>query len=44
VERGIAMVLKVVGLSPTGRLNRFLSRAAFWFLESRARRLAAANA
>lgn len=44
VERGIAMVLKVVGLSPTGRLNRLLTRAAFWFLESRARRLAAANA
>lgn len=44
VERGIAMVLKAVGLNPTGRLNRMLSRIAFWFLESRARRLAAANA
>jgi rubrerythrin len=44
VERGIAMVLKVVGLSPTGRLNRLLSGIAFRFLESRARRLAAANA
>ena len=44
VERGIAMVLKTIGLHPTGWLNRLLSRTAFWFLESRARRLAAANA
>lgn len=44
VERGIAMVLKAVGLTPTGRLNRLLTHIAVWFLQSRARRLAAANA
>ena len=43
VERGIAMVLKAAGLNPTGRLNRFLSYAACWFLRFRAARLNAAS-
>jgi rubrerythrin len=40
VDRGIAMVLKAAGLNPTGRLNRFLSGAAYRFLRFRAGRLA----
>jgi rubrerythrin len=44
VERGIAMALKASGLNPTGRLNRFLTGIACWFLQFRARRLAALNA
>lgn len=44
VERAMAMVLKATGLNPTGWLNRFLTRLGYWFLTSRARRLAAANA
>jgi rubrerythrin len=44
VERAMAMVLKATGLKPTGALNRFLTRLGCWFLASRARRLAAANA
>lgn len=44
VERGIAMALKASGLTPTGRLNRWLTAFACWFLQFRARRLAAVNA
>lgn len=44
VERAMAMVLKATGLNPTGFLNRLLTRFAYWFLSSRARRLAAINA
>ncbi len=44
VERVIAMLFKIVGLKPHGRLNRFLSRFAYRFMQSRARRLAAAGA
>ncbi|HEY4164099.1 MAG TPA: ferritin-like domain-containing protein [Dongiaceae bacterium] len=39
VERGIAMVLKAIGLSPTGRLSRWLANFAFRFLRFRADRL-----
>lgn len=44
VERGIAMALKASGLFPTGRLNRWLTALACWFMRFRARRLAAINA
>ena len=44
VERAMAMVLKATGLNPTGRLNRLMTGLGYWFLTSRARRLAAANA
>jgi rubrerythrin len=44
VERGMAMALKAAGLKANGRLHGFLSRLGFWFLSSRGRRLAAANA
>ena len=44
VERGIAMALKASGLSPTGRLNRWLTGLACWFLQFRVRRLDAINA
>jgi rubrerythrin len=43
VERGMSMVLKAVGLTPNGRLNRVLSRAAAWFLRYRSQRLARAG-
>ena len=42
VERGIAMTFKAAGLNPQGRLARLASRAAYRFLKSRQRRLAAA--
>jgi rubrerythrin len=44
VERGIAMALKASGLNPTGHLNKLLTGLACWFLQLRARRLAALNA
>ncbi len=44
VERGIAMALKATGLAPTGRLNRWLTGLACWFLRFRVRRLDAINA
>lgn len=44
VERGIAMALKATGLAPTGRLHRWLTGIACWFLQFRARRLDAINA
>src|SRR5688572_14089993 len=44
VERGIAMALKASGLSPTGRLNRWLTALACWFMQFRLRRLHAINA
>lgn len=44
VERGIAMALKASGLAPTGMLNRCLTGLACWFLQVRARRLAALDA
>jgi rubrerythrin len=44
VERGIAMALKATGLAPTGRLNRWLTALACWFMRFRIRRLNAINA
>ncbi len=44
VERGMAMVLKAVGLNPTGRLNAVLSRIAYRFMRARAARIARAGA
>jgi rubrerythrin len=32
VQRGMAMVLKAVGLRPQGRLNGLMTRAGLWFL------------
>ncbi|HKP22226.1 MAG TPA: ferritin-like domain-containing protein [Dongiaceae bacterium] len=44
IERGIAMVLKATGLTPNGRLSRWLTTLACWFMQVRVRRLVAANA
>ena len=44
IERGIAMALKATGLTPSGRLNRWLTALACWFMQVRVRRLTAANA
>lgn len=40
VERGMAMVFKAVGISPTGPVSRLTTRAAWWLMRSRAARLA----
>lgn len=39
VERGIAMVLKAVGLTPNGRLNRLATDLGWWFMRRRVARL-----
>ena len=44
VERGMAMVLKAVGLRPNGRLNRVATGIAWWGLQRRAASLARAAA
>ncbi len=44
VERAVAMALKAAGLSPNGRLNRWLTGIGCWFLAGRSRRLAASGA
>jgi rubrerythrin len=44
IERGIAMALKATGLTPNGRLNRWLTAIACWLMQVRIRRLTAANA
>jgi hypothetical protein len=44
VQRGIAMVLKAVGLQPQGRLNDLLTRAGLWFLRRSASKYAAQGA
>src|SRR5262245_30193976 len=44
IERGIAMVLKATGLTPNGKLSRWLTAAACWFMQVRVRRLVAADA
>ena len=44
VERGIAMLLKAVGLTPNGRLARAASRLAWHFMRYRAARLQKAAA
>ena len=40
VQRAMAMMLKAIGLSPTGRLNGWMTRAGLWFLRYRATKLA----
>ena len=40
VERGVAMLLKAIGLTPNGRLGRLLSRLAWHVMQARASRLA----
>ncbi len=40
VERGIAMILKAVGLKPNGRLNRLAAGLAWWAMQRRVERLA----
>jgi hypothetical protein len=44
VERIGAMLLKIVGLRPHGRLNRLLAKAGYRFLQRRAKSLAKQNA
>jgi hypothetical protein len=44
VERGVAMIMKAVGLAPHGRIARGASRLAWGALRRRARRLARAAA
>ena len=39
IERGIAMVLKAVGLTANGRLNALMTRAGLWFLRSQRRQV-----
>ena len=41
VQRGIAMILKAIGLEPQGRLNALMTRASLWFIRRRSARLAA---
>ena len=40
VERGVAMLLKAIGLTPNGRLGLLLSRLAWYLMHARAARLA----
>ena len=42
LERAMAMIFKAVGLNPTGRLSRTVTRGATWFMERRTQRLAKA--
>ncbi|HVA13254.1 MAG TPA: ferritin-like domain-containing protein [Stellaceae bacterium] len=42
VERGIAMVLKAVGLTPNGRVSRVATKLAWWGMQRRVARLARA--
>lgn len=44
VERICAMLFKIVGLRPHGRLNRFLGRQGYLFMQKTSRRLAALGA
>jgi hypothetical protein len=39
VARGMAMIFKAIGLDPQGRLHRLASRAAWWLMATRTRRL-----
>src|SRR5579864_4458637 len=39
VERGMAMILKAVGLTPNGRLNRLATNLSWWFMRHRVARL-----
>jgi hypothetical protein len=42
VERGMAMILKAVGLTPNGRLGAWAARIAWWRIARKAQRLARA--
>jgi rubrerythrin len=44
IERGIAMVMKAIGLSAQGRLHGWLSRLAGWIMRTRVASLARTNA
>ncbi len=44
VERGLRMALKAVDVNPRGRFGRLITRAAWWFIQTRAHRLASAGA
>ena len=44
MQRGIAMVLKAIGLQPQGRLNDLLTRLGLWFLRHSANRAATQGA
>jgi len=44
IDRGIAMVMKAVGLSPQGRLHAWLSRFAAWLMRARVAALVRAGA
>lgn len=39
IDRAVAMTMKAAGLAPQGRISRYGSRAAFWFLDRRRRRM-----
>lgn len=39
IHRGMAMIFKVVGLDPQGRLHRWASKLVWWLMGSRLRRL-----
>jgi rubrerythrin len=39
LDRGMAMIFKAVGLSPQSRLLRFASKAAWWLMDSRRKKL-----
>ncbi len=41
VRHGLIMALKAVDLNPWGLIGRALTRAAWWFVQTRARRPAA---
>jgi rubrerythrin len=41
IERGVAMALKAVGLTPNGRMHRLATRLAWGFIRRRAARMAA---
>ena len=42
LERAMSMIFKAVGLNPTGRLSRTMTRGASWIMERRTQRLARA--
>ena len=42
LERAITMIFKAVGLNPTGRVSRTITRSASWLMERRTQRLARA--
>jgi rubrerythrin len=44
IERGIGMILKAIGLTPTGRLNAILTRSIMWLVRLRLEQLVRAGA